>query len=205
MEDIQPITHYKDLMKTLGRKGIKIAYETGCYTLIEDGKGGRKPYRIYNPYTIILQECISIPRELDDILRGVASLDWHRNTDRSIPLSVNKLYYLLSSCNTLSTSVIQSRVGIGKKMAQKYLRAIKIVWKWIEQECIHLGSQYIKRYSYDNPLRGYPVQIGVINRNQQVEKLPENLGSQYIKKVVLDLVIAVQEEDEILDLVDVYL
>ena len=205
MEDIKPITDYKELMKTLGHKGLKIAYETGCYDLVEDKHGGRKPYRIYNPYSIILNECVSIPRELDNILRGVASLDWHRSNEKSIPLSVTKLYYLLSSCEILSSSVIQSRTGLGKRMAQKYLRAIKMVWKWIEKECLNFASQYIKKYSYDNPLKVHPIQIGVSERNKQVEKLPENFASQYIKKVLLDLVISTKEQDEILDLVDVYL
>ncbi|WP_208733635.1 hypothetical protein [Pseudomonas duriflava] len=86
---------------------------------------GRKPTQISNPLygAQVLRE---YPLWADDILQGVARLDWYRTTGRSIPLSVRKLIKLLIHLPVLSTQCISSLLLLEERQARRYLEALKL-------------------------------------------------------------------------------
>ena len=178
---VKPITEYKDLMRTLGKTGLKIAYETDCFgTKGEHKSRGRTGYVIYNPWTHILSLHRQIPRELDDILRGVSFLDWYRPSSKSLPLGVNKLYWILSSVGEITTTEVMNRIGVGKRQAQRYMKALRIVWAWIDKACILIASQYIRRNFSKGFLRIYKVNFAMGG----VKRLSDPIASQYIVRIL---------------------
>lgn len=86
---------------------------------------GRKPTQISNPLYGV-QALREYPRWADDILQGVARLDWYRTTGRSIPLSVRKLIKLLTHLPVLSTQSISSLLLLEERQARRYLEALKL-------------------------------------------------------------------------------
>lgn len=86
---------------------------------------GRKPTQISNPLygAQVLRE---YPRWADDILQGIARLDWYRTTGRSIPLSMRKLIKLLIHLPVLSTQSISSLLLLEERQARRYLEALKL-------------------------------------------------------------------------------
>ena len=198
MPEIPPITENRSLMKTLGRTALKVACETGCYPKINDelfieGKG-RRPSYIRNIWQGVFELHNKIPDGIDDILRGVASLDWYGDR-KGIPLSVNKLYWILQHDKKITTNSIRSCTGLGQRQAQRYLKALKIVWKWIDKECIQLTSQYIRR-DFDDIFLTKQVRN---HGTKDLPKLPEQLTSQYIRKVLTEIIRQIRTRPELRD------
>lgn len=98
-------------------------------------KRGRKPKRQINPLAGVLnyyrQPCRAgfsrgYPLWLDDVLQGVARLDWYRTGARSIPLSVKTLLRILDALPVISTSNIAAMLLIEERQARRYLKATEL-------------------------------------------------------------------------------
>jgi len=56
-----------------------------------------------------------------DVLYGAANID----SNQAIPLSVNRLYNILQSVETINTREVSKMTGLEKRQAQRYVRAVK--------------------------------------------------------------------------------
>lgn len=100
---------------------------------------GRKPRAIDNPlfgvltaYTKATEELYhGYPLWLDDVLNGVARLDWYRTTGRSIPLSVKRLTRILDSLPTISTASITTLLLLEERQARRYMTAIELAMPYL--------------------------------------------------------------------------
>ena len=92
---------------------------------------GRKPSSFVNA---ILPECLDVlyageenwPLWADDILAGIARLDWYREGDRSIPLSALKILKCLAHLETIDSYSISHLLHIGERQAQRYYIACEL-------------------------------------------------------------------------------
>lgn len=86
--------------------------------------GKTTPYGLY-PYWAL------------DIIEGVARLDWDSKPSdsplKSSPLSVRSLCTLLATFDELSTDTIEKFLGIGKRHAQRYLKACSLMMPHLER------------------------------------------------------------------------
>jgi hypothetical protein len=96
---------------------------------------GRKPATHRNPFVglhRLLSQCketheaYGYPLWLDDVLQGVARLDWYRKDSRSIPLSVRNMLRLLGYLPCITTAHVAALLLIENRQAQRYVQALRI-------------------------------------------------------------------------------
>ena len=96
---------------------------------------GRKPATLNNPFFGLhrllkehkdTHEAYGYPLWLDDVLQGVARLDWYRNQARSIPLSVRKMLQILGHLQHITTADVAAMLLIENRQAQRYVQALRI-------------------------------------------------------------------------------
>ncbi|WP_052671890.1 hypothetical protein [Stutzerimonas stutzeri] len=104
------------------------------------GGRGRKPEEIHNPFTGLKallredQETIrtyGYPGWLDDVLRGVASLDWYRPNARSIPLSVRHMLVILDQLPVITATQVASLLLVEIRQAQRYVQALRVAMPYL--------------------------------------------------------------------------
>lgn len=101
---------------------------------VRKARTGRKPSSFVNT---ILPECLDVlyagednwPLWADDILAGIARLDWYREGDRSIPLSALKILKCLAHLETIDSYSISHLLHIGERQAQRYYTACELAQK----------------------------------------------------------------------------
>lgn len=71
------------------------------------------------------------PLWIDDILSGVARLDWYGDREQQIPLATGKILKCLITLDIISTESVQSLLGTGRIMANKYAQACRIAHPFI--------------------------------------------------------------------------
>lgn len=71
-----------------------------------------------------------LPSKLDDILHGVARLEWGNTR----PLNKAVLYRLLCSLPILSKAAMIDALGVGDRQARRYLSACVVAMRMIENE-----------------------------------------------------------------------
>jgi len=71
------------------------------------------------------------PPWADDILQGIARLDWYRTGARSIPLSVKQLVRILVSLPVIDTIAITQLLLLEERQARRYLKAIELALPYI--------------------------------------------------------------------------
>ncbi|CAE6931132.1 conserved protein of unknown function [Pseudomonas marincola] len=94
------------------------------------------------------------PYFAQDILEGIARLDWH---DRPIgsggsskPLSVRRLSEILSDVEEVSAQSVMDRFGFGLRQAQRYVKAIEVAMPYLlKARPKHLAD--IMQYGYVIP------------------------------------------------------
>lgn len=94
---------------------------------------GRPTKIITNPFGGVIGPTTGYgryPYFASDIIEGIARLDWH---DRSInqggsskPLSVRRLFDILSQLSEVSSESVGSFLNIGSRQAQRYVKAIQL-------------------------------------------------------------------------------
>lgn len=101
---------------------------------------GRKPNMLQNtiiPYIGKTTEYgLYAPWALD-VIEGIARLDWDsKPTDsplKSSPLSVRSLCIILASLESITAKDIEALLGIGKRHAQRYLKACTLAMPYLER------------------------------------------------------------------------
>lgn len=65
-----------------------------------------------------------------DIVEGVARLDWHDRPEgkggKSMPLSTKTIFNILGTLPEVTAIAVQTLAGIGKRHAQRYVKAIEL-------------------------------------------------------------------------------
>jgi len=90
---------------------------------------GPKERRIANPWRELMEDReIGTPGcWVDDIIQGVARLDWQSTGKRSIPLNVSRLYAILQTLDEISTPLLMDMLAVEQRQAQKYFKAVKLI------------------------------------------------------------------------------
>ncbi|MFP6863837.1 hypothetical protein [Pseudomonas sp.] len=91
---------------------------------------GRKPIQLVNPLFDVT-ELRQYPHWSDDILQGIARLDWYRPGARSIPLSVKKLVRILVSLPVIDANAITQLLLLEERQARRYLKAIELALPYL--------------------------------------------------------------------------
>lgn len=86
---------------------------------------------------------------LDDILTGVSRLDYGGNTR---PLSVSKLYTMLSSMLHITTQAVQEATGKSERYSRKLALALRIASNAIRKAMILNGETSVFCFSEDGCL-----------------------------------------------------
>lgn len=96
---------------------------------------GRKPTEVSNPFAGLgallradeeVIRAYGYPAWLDDVLRGVASLDWYRPTARSIPLSVRHMLSILDQLPVITAAGVAALLLVELRQAQRYVQALRM-------------------------------------------------------------------------------
>lgn len=153
-EDIQHVP-YRDIRNRLSKGQLEKltawehynyveTFQKNANTLIDErlakkplraekkSKRGRKPQLLDNPHTQFLQHYIfyyEIPWPLDDLIRGACAAD----TGGDKPLSVTKMFSIISNLNPISAEGIQDMFALSERQAQKYLAASRIILQHIHK------------------------------------------------------------------------
>ena len=94
---------------------------------------GRPSLHIVNPFEGLIGQSTAFgqyPYFASDIIEGIARLDWH---DRPIgiggsskPLSVKRLFGILSCLPVITAATVQEFLGLGLRQSQRYVKAIEL-------------------------------------------------------------------------------
>lgn len=99
------------------------------------------------------------PLWLDDILYGIARLDWYGNRENQIPLSTLNILKCLSELDEITTESVMDILGIKQSQAKLYVRACALALPYIERS---LNSPEIRRMKYPHvSIAGYEHGIAV--------------------------------------------
>lgn len=123
----------KALDKRISANADKVISRT-VRTLAPERKvkgAGRKPASFVNT---ILPECLDVlyageenwPLWADDILSGVARLNWMNQKHREIPLSARKILQCLAHLETMDTYSISHLIHVDERSAQRYYNACEL-------------------------------------------------------------------------------
>ncbi|UPW35822.1 hypothetical protein QE320_gp020 [Pseudomonas phage EM] len=93
-----------------------------------DTSRGRKPSFFFNAvqpemYEVMVELDGDYPLWVDDVLQGVARLDWYRPEERSIPLSAKKLLTIFASLSNINPHTISHLLRVEARQAGRYYRA----------------------------------------------------------------------------------
>lgn len=99
-------------------------------------KRGRPPKALANPFFGHLgrtSRYSRYPHFAMDIIAGIARLDWHSHglDEVSKPLSVRRLIWILEALEEVSAAAVGELLGIAKRHAQRYVKAIELALPWL--------------------------------------------------------------------------
>lgn len=104
------------------------------------GGRGRRPEAVCNPFIglrALLREdeeavrAYGYPAWLDDVLRGVANLDWYRSNARSIPLSVRHMLSILEQLPVITAAGVAALLLVDVRQAQRYVQALRMAMPFL--------------------------------------------------------------------------
>lgn len=106
------------------------------------GNQGPTPKTIENPFYGFIG-CTTYwgryPVFAQDIIEGIARLDWHdRPVDaegKSMPLSVRKLVTILESISVVTTDSVMDLLQLRERHARRYVKAIELIIPWMMKSC----------------------------------------------------------------------
>lgn len=113
---------------------------------------GRKPselindirYDICNEWFGRLEKTVW-PLWLDDILYGVARLDWYGDREQQIPLSTASILQCFLNLDVISTKSVMELLQLKQRMARKYAAACRIAYPFLKRS---LEDDIIKNRVY---------------------------------------------------------
>ncbi len=92
------------------------------------------------PKPVVIQNCIqpemldvlhagedNWPLWVDDVLSGVARLDWYRPNERSIPLSAKNILRCFAYLDVIDVYSVSHLLHLGKRQATYYFKACQLV------------------------------------------------------------------------------
>lgn len=66
------------------------------------------------------------PLWVDDVIQGIARLDWYRQGERSVPLSGKKIVQCLAYLNEIGAFEVSHLLQIGKRQSTRYVKACEL-------------------------------------------------------------------------------
>lgn len=101
---------------------------------------GRKPNILVND---IQEEMVSLwygrderqqwPVWLDDILYGIARLDWYGDRENQVPLSTTKIMSCFLNLDEISTDAVAELLGFKKSQAKLYAQACRLAYPYLKR------------------------------------------------------------------------
>lgn len=85
------------------------------------------------------------PLWIDDIVSGVARLDWYGEREQQIPLSTSAIILCFATLDEISTERVMELLGLKERMARKYASACRLCYPFLKRS---LQSEEIKRMRY---------------------------------------------------------
>ena len=85
------------------------------------------------------------PLWIDDIVSGIARLDWYGEREQQIPLSTSSIIQCFIHLDEISTRNIQELLNMGKRQAERYNKACRLAHPFLKRS---LASEQIKRTRY---------------------------------------------------------
>lgn len=118
----------------------RITPKTVAKTTIKTSNRGRKSRTIKNPFFTYFGSTTCYgryPGFAQDIVEGIARLDWHaRPIDtggKSMPLSVRKCFVILEMLDEVTTAGVQELFSYSQSQAQRYMKAIELAIPFMMQ------------------------------------------------------------------------
>lgn len=106
------------------------------------------------------------PLWIDDIVSGVARLDWYSERDHHIPLSTTNIIKCFNSLDQISTESVRELLGIGKSQALLYVKACRLCYPFLKRSLEDpniLGMKY-RRQSIVSETQGLEMRYDKANR-----------------------------------------
>jgi hypothetical protein len=75
----------------------------------------------------------SWPLWIDDVVSGVARLDWYGDRDEQIPLSTLNIIKCFTTLDTITTESVRELLCIGKRQAERYASACRLCYPFFER------------------------------------------------------------------------
>lgn len=85
------------------------------------------------------------PLYIDDIVSGVARLDWYGDREEQIPLSTKKIVHCFLWLDIINAKSIAEITGLGLKHAERYERACRIAYPFLKKS---IQNNSIRKMSY---------------------------------------------------------
>lgn len=85
------------------------------------------------------------PLWIDDIVSGIARLDWYGEREQQIPLSTSSIIQCFIHLDQISTENVMKLLGLKERMARKYASACRLVYPFLKRS---LASEQIKKTRY---------------------------------------------------------
>lgn len=85
------------------------------------------------------------PLWIDDIVSGVARLDWYSMREHQIPLSTTNIIRCFSTLEQISTASVMELLNIGKSQASLYVKACTLCYPFFKRS---LSSPDVRSMRY---------------------------------------------------------
>lgn len=123
----------KELDQRFGEQADKIISRvTRTLFNYSESEAGRKPAFFHNCVSPEMSEVLysdedKWPLWVDDIVSGVARLDWYGPRDKQVPLSKKKIVQCFALLELVNTSTISHLLRVEKRQAQRYFKACELL------------------------------------------------------------------------------
>ena len=85
------------------------------------------------------------PLWIDDIVSGIARLDWYGEREQQIPLSTSSIIQCLVHLDEISTETVMELLELKQRMARKYAAACRLCYPFLKRS---LESEQVKKTRY---------------------------------------------------------
>lgn len=116
------------------------------------GRLGRPPASFGN---CVLPEMLDVlmsgeewPLWVDDVLVGIARLDWYAQEDDQVPLSAKKMLKIFSGLDIISVESVSHLLRTGKRQAMRYYKACAMAHQKLIDGYCDGGIQYPETFIY---------------------------------------------------------
>lgn len=85
------------------------------------------------------------PLWMDDIISGIARLDWYGQREQQVPLSTTSIIQCFLHLDEISTESIKLLLGMGKRQSERYTKACRLCYPFLKRS---LESEQILKTRY---------------------------------------------------------